>query len=121
MFSIVLSRLVWPLLAILVLASACGVATAETPEPAHTKVSIANFAFVPQEIAIAPGDAVTWSNDDGSPHAVTFADSRDGAKLLLPGEKFTRMFDQPGSYEYFCSFHTFMTGRVVVRLPSPHS
>lgn len=117
MFAIVRSRRVRVLLATLALTLVSSVAAAETPQAAHPKVSIANFAFVPQEITIAPGSAVTWSNDDGSPHAVTFADSPDGAKLLLPGENFTRTFDRPGSYEYFCSFHTFMTGRVVVRAP----
>jgi len=33
------------------------------------KVSIANFAFTPGEITIAPGVSVTWTNDDGAPWA----------------------------------------------------
>ena len=36
------------------------------------KVSIANFAFNPGSITIHPGERVTWSNDDGSPHALVF-------------------------------------------------
>jgi YVTN family beta-propeller protein len=79
------------------------------------KVSISNFAFAPQVVTIAPGDSVTWSNDDGSSHTVTFKDGSAGAKSLSPGETFRRVFDRPGTYEYFCSFHPYMTGRIVVR------
>jgi len=77
-------------------------------------VSIAGFAFGPQAISVKAGGSVTWSNDDGSPHTVTFKDGSAGAKSLSPGEKFTRAFDRAGTYEYFCSFHPYMTGRVVV-------
>jgi len=34
---------------------------------------------------------------------------------LLPGASFSRRFDRPGTYEYHCSVHPYMTGRVVVR------
>lgn len=99
------------------LAWASGIATAGAPASGEVRVTIVNFAFVPQEITIDPGDAVTWINDDGSPHAIVVKDGSDGAKSLLPGETFVRVFLQPGRYEYFCSFHNFMTGRVIVRAP----
>ena len=81
------------------------------------KVEIVNFTFTPQEVTIKPGESVTWSNVDGSPHAVAFKDGSAGIKLLLPGENFVRAFPQPGSYEYFCSIHNFMTGRIIVHSP----
>ena len=79
------------------------------------KVSIANFAFTPAEIAIAPGESVTWSNDDGAPHGLEYHDGGKGTDLLLPGTSFSRRFDRPGTYDYKCSVHPYMTGRVVVR------
>ena len=79
------------------------------------KVSIANFAFTPAEIAISPGDSVTWSNDDGAPHGLEYQDGGKGTDLLLPGASFTRRFDRPGTYDYHCSVHPYMNGRVVVR------
>jgi YVTN family beta-propeller protein len=81
---------------------------------ADAKVIIAGFAFAPQVITIKAGDEVTWSNNDGPAHTVTFKNGSAGAKGLSPGETFTRVFDQPGTYEYFCSFHPYMSGRVVV-------
>ena len=79
------------------------------------KVSIANFAFTPGEITIAPGETVTWTNDDGAPHGLEYNDGAKGVDPLLPGSSFTRRFDQAGTYEYNCSVHPYMTGRVVVR------
>ena len=78
------------------------------------KVSIANFAFTPGEITIAPGETVTWTNDDGAPHGLEYQDGAAGVDPLLPGSSFTRRFDRPGTYEYNCSVHPYMTGRVVV-------
>ncbi len=84
------------------------------PTGADPKVSIANFAFVPQVITIVPGDSVTWSNDDGAPHGIAFKDGSPGSDSILPGKTFTRAFDRPGTYEYNCSIHNYMTGTVVV-------
>jgi len=81
---------------------------------ADPKVSIENFAFGPKSLSIHPGDSVTWSNDDGAPHTVTFKDGSAGARSLSPGQTFTRVFDRAGTFDYFCSFHPFMTGQVVV-------
>jgi YVTN family beta-propeller protein len=81
---------------------------------AGARISIAGFAFGPQVINIKAGDSVTWSNNDGSPHTVSFKDGAVGAKSLSPADMFTRVFDQPGTYEYFCAFHPYMTGRVIV-------
>lgn len=78
------------------------------------KVSIANFAFSPSTVMARPGQSVTWSNDDGSPHALIFKDGAAGPQTLLPGQSFTRTFDRAGTYEYSCSFHPYMTGKVLV-------
>jgi YVTN family beta-propeller protein len=88
--------------------------TSRQASVADPKVSIAGFAFNPQSVTIKVGDSITWSNDDGPAHTVTFKDGSEGAKSLSPGQTFTRVFDRPGSYEYFCSFHPYMTGRVIV-------
>jgi plastocyanin len=89
--------------------------TAATAVKDSAKVSIVNFAFTPGEITIAPGESVTWINDDGAPHGLEYHDGVKGTDLLLPGASFSRRFDQPGTYDYNCSVHPYMTGRVVVR------
>ncbi len=88
------------------------------PSQNRTTVSISNFLFVPPVITVTAGETVVWSNDDGAPHGVAFRDGSKGAQSILPGQTFGRVFDQPGSYEYSCSFHSYMTGRVNVLSPS---
>jgi plastocyanin len=90
-------------------------AAAATAVKSGPKVSIVNFTFTPGEITIAPGETVTWTNDDGAPHGLEYNDGAKGVDPLLPGSSFSRRFDRPGSYEYNCSVHPYMTGRVVVR------
>ncbi|HEX4523318.1 MAG TPA: plastocyanin/azurin family copper-binding protein [Casimicrobiaceae bacterium] len=82
-----------------------------------SKVSIANFAFAPGELTIAAGDTVTWSNDDGAPHGLAYKDGAPGANLILPGATFARTFERPGSYDYLCSVHPYMSGKIIVRAP----
>jgi YVTN family beta-propeller protein len=84
---------------------------------AGAKVSIANFAFAPADVTIATGATVTWSNDDGAPHGLAYKDGAKGTEELLPGEKFSRTYDQPGTFDYVCSVHPYMTGKVIVQSP----
>jgi YVTN family beta-propeller protein len=89
--------------------------TAASTTKGSAKVSIVNFTFTPAEITIAPGESVTWTNDDGAPHGLEYHDGEKGTDLLLPGASFSRQFDRPGTYDYNCSVHPYMTGRVLVR------
>ena len=93
-------------------------ALASTAAPATAganAVTIANFAFAPQSITVAPGQTVTWTHKDSVAHTVT-ADKGDwDSKSLAPGTTFQHKFDQPGTFAYHCSIHPFMTGSVVVK------
>jgi plastocyanin len=60
---------------------------------------------------------VVWSNDDGAPHGIAYADQRGGVDVLLPGATYARTFDAPGTYDYVCAVHPYMQGTVVVRAP----
>ncbi len=97
-----------------VVVQSAGTKRAELGTGSASKVSIANFAFAPAMLTVKRGTMVSWSNDDGSPHAVAFKDGSAGAKSLLPKDSFDRTFDTAGSFDYFCSFHPYMTAKVVV-------
>ena len=90
-------------------------AQAAAATPSGEKVEINNFAFGPQKATVKVGNSITWTNADGLAHTVTFKNKSPGAKNLNPGESFTRKFDKAESLEYFCSYHPFMTGKVVVQ------
>ena len=78
-------------------------------------MSIAKFAFAPAELAVGVGETVRWSNDDAAPHALAFKDGLGPTELLLPGQSASRRFANAGSFDYVCSVHPYMQGRVTVR------
>jgi YVTN family beta-propeller protein len=77
-------------------------------------VTINKFAFEPGQLTIGAGQRVVWSNDDGAPHGVRFNDGTPGRELMLPGQGFEHVFATAGVYDYACSVHPYMTGRVTV-------
>ena len=83
-----------------------------------TKVTIADFAFGPEQITVHVGDSVTWTNKDSAKHS---AKSRPGegpkvftTKPLGQGDSDSITFDKAGDYKYVCGFHTYMKGEVRV-------
>ena len=48
---------------------------------------------------------------------VAASDQSYRSKVLDTGDRFSMTFAKPGTYEYFCSIHPHMTGKVVVKAP----
>jgi amicyanin len=96
-------------------ASTAVAAPTATPQAATMEVKIDNFSFGPTEVKVAVGTTVTWTNRDDIPHTVVSNDKLFKSKVLDTDEKFSFTFTKAGTYEYFCSIHPHMTGRVVVR------
>lgn len=95
-------------------------AAADAPTPAGTAVistvSISNFSFQPAVLTVKAGTRVTWVNHDSTPHTVTSSDKRfSSSGGLDTNDQYSVLFDKPGTYEYFCSLHPMMTGKVIVR------
>jgi amicyanin len=84
-------------------------------KPDMTEVKIDNFSFGPAELKVAVGTTVTWTNRDDIPHTAVSTDKVFKSKVLDTDEKFSFTFSKPGTYEYFCSIHPKMTGKVVVQ------
>ena len=80
-------------------------------------VTIANFAFSPTPLTVAPGTKVTWDNTDDEPHTVVSADGGKTFKsaALDTDDKFSFTFSKSGTYKYFCSIHPRMVGTVIVK------
>ena len=100
-----------------------GTAIAEPPQQAapqqvaatnEAEISIQSFQFVPAILTIKPGTAVTWINRDEEPHNVVSPDRVFRSKAIDGGEKFTTVFDKPGTYNYICAVHPHMRGKIVV-------
>jgi len=83
-------------------------------QAADIEVKIDNFTFNPQQITVKAGDTVTWVNHDDIPHTVTSNTMAFKSKALDSDDKFSFTFATPGTYPYFCSLHSMMTGSIVV-------
>jgi plastocyanin len=78
-------------------------------------VKIDNFNFTPPALVVAPGTTVTWTNADDSPHTVREKDGKFKSAALDTDDTFSQTFVAPGEYEYFCSIHPRMVGKIVVK------
>jgi plastocyanin len=110
------------LLAVLALTSACG-PTPKKPggggksssASGSTTVSVKNFAFEPQRLTVSKGTKVTWKFEDTTAHTATANDKSFDSKGLKSGATYSFTFTKPGSYQYLCTFHQYMTGTVTVK------
>ncbi|HEY4739951.1 MAG TPA: cupredoxin family copper-binding protein [Candidatus Acidoferrales bacterium] len=78
-------------------------------------VSIDNFSFGPMQLEVPVGTQVTWINKDDVPHTVVSVDHKFKSRALDTDESFSFTFTDAGTYEYFCSVHPKMTGKIVVK------
>lgn len=80
-------------------------------EPHH--IGMKNKVFTPDRLTIRVGGTVEWVNDDQDVHLVISGkDLQDPALgkpldsgTLLPGQRFSFTFTQPGTYPYVCVIH----------------
>lgn len=81
------------------------------------EVKIDNFSFGPVTVTVPVGTTVTWTNRDDIPHTIVSTDDPKAfkSKVLDTDEKFSFAFSKPGTYQYFCSIHPKMTGKVIVQ------
>jgi plastocyanin len=81
------------------------------------EVKVDNFSFGPATLTVPAGTAVTWTNRDDIPHTIVSTDDPKAfkSKVLDTDEKFSFTFSKPGTYQYFCSIHPKMTGKVIVQ------
>jgi plastocyanin len=102
-------------IAMLLLAGSPSVAASDQPSVGNAEVKIDNFSFGPQELTVAAGTTVTWTNRDDIPHTVVSTDGVFKSKVRDTDEKFSYTFTKTGTYPYYCSVHPKMTGKVVVQ------
>jgi amicyanin len=93
----------------------------ELARAATQTVTIANFAFSPATVTVTAGDTITWTNDDAIVHTATSATGAFDSGDLAPGDSYSVTFTTAGTYDYFCTPHPTMTGRIVVQAAAPAS
>ena len=77
--------------------------------------------FTPQVVQVHPGDTITWENHDMVAHNVTANAARVRSGDLAPGQSWRYTVRQSGSFDYACSLHPVMTGRVEIEQTGPRA
>jgi plastocyanin len=82
---------------------------------AGSVIVIQNFAFSPGRLTVKPGETVTVTNKDSVTHTLTSESGlfNTGNVPAHSSMHFTAP-TKPGTYQYRCSIHQFMTGTIVV-------
>jgi plastocyanin len=76
------------------------------------EVRIEDFRYEPTTLTVTPGTVVTWTSEDAAPHTATGAGF--DTERLDKGESSEVTFNTPGTFEYICSYHPSMDGKIVV-------
>lgn len=77
----------------------------EAGAPAAVQSFLQNFVFAQTELTVTAGTEVTWTNQDGAPHNVTFVDGSVASDNFFKGESFATTFAEPGTYDIYCTLH----------------
>ena len=93
-------------------------------ESGFSQSCVETGCYTPSVLTIKSGTVVTMTNTDGTGvHTFTsgivdkFEPNPDGmfnSKVLMTGDAYERKFSQKGTYDYYCTLHTWMTGQIIV-------
>lgn len=83
--------------------------------------TLGDKAYVPNPAEVKVGESVTWTNGDSQIHTATSgavgaedSGSVFDSSILSPEATFDFAFDTAGEYDYYCTLHPQMFGKVVV-------
>ena len=96
------------------------VASAEPPAaPPTASVNTYHYAYDPNPITVAAGTNVTFKNSDEIAHTVTSRDGGDKPAFdsgdMPQNATWSHVFAKAGTYKYYCTYHSYMSGTIVVK------
>ena len=109
----ILAALLIAAVALLLIGCGGGSGARDASPAAVGAVTMLNNAFQPPHVEVPARTTVTWTNGDQVPHDAKFTDGTQ-SEVLEFGATYQRQFDTPGTYDYECTIHPGMVGRVTV-------
>ena len=78
-----------------------------------------NSCYIPSTFSIKVGETVMWRNQDAAFHSVTSGsydkpDEKFDSGHLDPDQSFSYTFFEEGEFDYFCTLHPWMEGKILV-------
>ena len=97
--------------------TATATVTVTQGQPGGVTIATTGNAFTPNDVTVAPGTTVTWQFSETT-HNVTFTRLMPpGGNIpgTAPGNNVSRTFMMAGDYDYECTLHGNMKGRIRVQ------
>lgn len=79
------------------------------------EVRMKGTVYETRELTIDKGTTVEWINDDPFQHTVTAVDKSFDSGQFGQGRSYERAFNEAGSFDYYCTIHPSMKGKIIVR------
>src|SRR5213595_306515 len=80
---------------------------------AANEIGIDNFKFSPATLTVGTGTKVVWINKDDVPHLIVNVENRfRQSPVLDTDQRFATTLTKRGTYDYFCSLHPVMQGKI---------
>lgn len=84
------------------------------------EVAIKDFSFQPASVAVSVGQTVSWTNEDGEPHAVRSQDGSIASPVVGRTPSVWTAEGEPGAaLACICSIHPSMRGTVTIEAEPP--
>ena len=77
-------------------------------------MAIDGTAYAPAVVTVERGTRVTWENRDPFPHTVTVPGMFDSGSMAA-GARWSYVAARAGTFDYICTLHPNMRGKLVVR------
>jgi plastocyanin/methionine-rich copper-binding protein CopC len=83
---------------------------------ASVNVDIVDFKFDPAVITVTVGTKVTWTEVGPTEHNTVSKANTPlwESPIMMPGDKYSYVFNDAGDFDYWCTIHPEMLGKVVV-------
>lgn len=77
------------------------------------QINISASGFSVKDLLVPVGGKVRWTNTDSVKHNVT--NTNFSSSDLATGESYEYVFNTEGTFNYFCSLHPILTGKITVK------
>ncbi|MGB8492621.1 MAG: cupredoxin family copper-binding protein [Bacteroidales bacterium] len=95
--------------------SGCSKSSSSNTGPGTNEVFIQGYAYNPSSLTVPVNTTVTWINKDPVAHTVTSDTGLFDSGSIASGASYTHQFTAAGTYNYHCTIHPYMTGKIIVQ------